>query len=69
MPQRQLLGDPIPEMRLVAVPAGTHVGGSHAGAHGKVKAIQAGRDPDPAGTRTQFLLGHQILLLIRTLSK
>ena len=49
MPQRQLLGDPILKMRLVAVPAGTHVGGSHAGAHGKVKAIQAGRDPDPAG--------------------
>lgn len=69
MPQNQLLGDLILEMRLVAVSAGTHVGGSHAGAHSKVKATQAGRDQDPPGTRTQFLPGLLILLLIGTLTK
>lgn len=55
MPQSQLLGDPILEMRQVAVPAGTHVGGSHTGAHSKVKATQAGRDPDQPEAKTDLV--------------
>ena len=38
---------------------------SPTGAHGKVRATSVGLGPNPTKHRTQFLLGHQILLLIK----